>query len=135
MGLEVGGLSSIELSGLEMFVAGETQVWEGDGFKKVVIVISLESSQRIKVITDVRVLTKAVLTEGGVAAVSTGNLGSEESTADHIQYLSHNGSHDCNNGRLGPGGVGHRAGSGESRSGLLSVLGVYVGFLVDPILG
>lgn len=46
MGLEVGGLSSIELSGLEMFVAGETQVWEGDGFKKVVIVISLESSQR-----------------------------------------------------------------------------------------
>lgn len=30
----------------------------------------------------------AVLTEGGVAAVSTGNLGSEESTADHIQYVS-----------------------------------------------
>ncbi|KAI5933687.1 Insulin-induced gene 2 protein [Manis javanica] len=70
MGLEVGGLSSIELSGLE-----------------------------------------SCFNRRGVAAVSTGNLGSEESTADHIQYLSHNGSHDCNNGRLGPGGVGHRAGS------------------------
>ncbi|KAK2504321.1 hypothetical protein MC885_009790 [Smutsia gigantea] len=75
MGLEVGGLSSIELLGIERFVAGETQVWEGGGSKK----------------------------------------------------LSHNGSHDCHNSTLGPGGVGHRAGSGESRSGLLSVLGVYVG--------
>lgn len=34
MRVEVGELSSIELSGLEKLVARETQVWEGDGSKR-----------------------------------------------------------------------------------------------------
>lgn len=34
MGMEVGELSSIELSEFERLVAWETPIWEGDGSKK-----------------------------------------------------------------------------------------------------
>lgn len=42
MGVEVGELSSIELSGFGRLVTGETHVWEGGGSQKVDIAVSLE---------------------------------------------------------------------------------------------
>lgn len=47
MGMEVGKLSSIELSGFERLVAWETLSWEGDGSQKVGIAISLESTKNM----------------------------------------------------------------------------------------
>ena len=46
MKLEVGELSSIELSGFGRLVARETQAGEEDGSKNVVFVVSLESAKR-----------------------------------------------------------------------------------------
>lgn len=42
MGVEVGELSSIELSGFGRLVTRETQAWEGGGSHKVDIAVSLE---------------------------------------------------------------------------------------------
>lgn len=44
MGVEVGELSSIELSGLGRLVTGETQAREGGGSPKVAMAVSLEST-------------------------------------------------------------------------------------------
>lgn len=46
MKLEVGELSTIELSGFGRLVARETQVGEVDGSKSVAFVVSLESTKR-----------------------------------------------------------------------------------------
>lgn len=66
MGLEVGELSSMELSGLGRLVTRETQAREGGGSRKVDFAVSLESTK------------SRVDLDGGVGLgvwVGTGNLG------------------------------------------------------------